>query len=77
MADNDKCDPAWQTIGSAPRDGTWVLLKGGLIDYGWDDDNDFPPVVCGKACGNSWQFANYDSGYYGEYVNPTHWMPIP
>lgn len=67
----------WQPIESAPRDGSWVLLTGGTIDYGWDGDT-IPPVVIGQSCGESdWQFAWYDCGYYGEYENPTHWQPLP
>lgn len=66
----------WPTIDSAPMDGTWVLLKGGNIDYGWDGDTKPPCVVAQFYRGerNSyWQFAWYDGGCYGEYENPTHW----
>jgi hypothetical protein len=70
----------WQPIETAPRDESWVLLTGGKIDYGWDGETQ-PPVVVGQwgkdfsePC---WQFAWYDSGYYGEYEKPTHWMPLP
>lgn len=75
----------WQPIETAPRGGIWVLLTGGEIKYGWDGDEQ-PPVVCGQFTnylnGSThdegwWQFAWYDGGYYGEYVGPTHWMPVP
>ena len=66
----------WQPIETAPKDGTWVLLTGGLIDYGWDRDTQ-PLVVAGQFVGTVWQFAWCDGGYYGEYENPTHWMPLP
>ena len=68
----------WKTIESAPKDGTWVLLTGGVIYYGWDGD-DFPKCVVGQyvSYSNIWQFAWYDDGYYGEYEHPTHWMPLP
>lgn len=74
----------WQPIETAPMDGTWVLLTGGSINYGWDGDTT-PEVVSAqyshelnfaKADGH-WQFAWYDGGYYGMYPNPTHWMPLP
>ena len=75
---------AWQKIETAPKDGTWVLLSGGTIQYGWDG-GDAPHAVVGQYTNERngtitewhWQFAWYDGGYYGEYVNPTHWMPCP
>lgn len=66
----------WQDIATAPRDGTWVLLTGGLIDYGWDGETQ-PPAVVAQAYGVGWQFAWYDGGHYGEYEAPTRWMPLP
>lgn len=74
----------WQPIETAPRDESWILLTGGKIDYGWDGDEP-PTMVVGQSTGDRngmqveshWQFAWYDSGYYGEYEKPTHWMPLP
>jgi len=75
---------AWQPIATAPRDGTWVLLAGGECDYDEESDAKTRPVVGqwsnyrnGSQIGWHWQFAWYDGGYYGEYENPTHWMPLP
>jgi hypothetical protein len=76
-------NPVWRPIETAPKDGSWVLLQGGNIDYEWDGDTK-PPVVVGQYIGGAahhdeqrWQYAWYDSGYYGEYEGPTHWMPLP
>lgn len=75
----------WQPIESAPKDGTWVLMTGGTISYRWDGDT-APACVAGQWTHEinflyrekgRWQFAWYDGGYYGEYENPTHWMPLP
>ena len=74
----------WQPIETAPKDGTWILLAGGGIDYGWNC-NSQPHAVAGQwttifngsPFPGGWQFAWYDGGYYGEYENPTHWMPLP
>lgn len=72
----------WQQIETAPTDGSWVLLTGGKIDYGWDGDAK-PACVVGQwnvsrnIFRGEWHFAWYDSGYYGEYEEPTHWMPLP
>lgn len=67
----------WQPIETAPKDGGWVLLMGGRIGFQWDGDTK-PPLVCGQFVNNAgWWFAFYDSGWLGEYENPTHWMPLP
>ena len=77
--------PIWQPIDTAPKDGTWVLLAGGtcVVDEGrpakrpvtaqWSG---FVNSRTGNRSGR-WQFAWYDSGYYGTYSDPTHWMPLP
>lgn len=73
----------WRPIETAPKDGTWVLLTGGVIRYGWDG-SDKPDVVSGQYTAElnggtieaHWQFAWYDGGYYGEYENPTYWLPM-
>lgn len=67
----------WLPIDTAPKDGTWILLKGGTINYGWEHDMGVPPMVVGQGYPGGWQFAWYDGGYYGEYENPTHWKPLP
>lgn len=64
-----------------PKDGSWILLCGGSIDDGWCETNT-PPVVCAQYTPDGigkgrWQFAWYDSGYYGEYESPTHWRFHP
>ena len=73
----------WKPITDAPRDGSWLLLKGGSMDYDWDGESEPPAVVgqyievtTGGAREGCWQFAWYDSGYYGEYRNPTHFMSL-
>jgi hypothetical protein len=74
----------WQPIETAPGDKTWILLAGGGIRYGWDGHTQPACVVGqwtttlnGRRTKGHWQFAWYDGGYYGEYENPTHWMPLP
>ncbi len=71
----------WQPIESAPKDGTWVLVSGGVANH----EGDNPPCVVaqytnylnGGTTDWHWQFAWYDGGYYGEYDDPTHWQPLP
>jgi hypothetical protein len=73
----------WQPIETAPKDGTWVLLKGGWCQ---NEDREYHsrPVIGQYTnylnCGTTdwhWQFAWYDGGYYGEYREPIYWMPLP
>jgi hypothetical protein len=83
-------DPTWRSIETAPRDGTWVLLAGGECESNEESDNRGRVVTAQwttKYRSNTgdrwiddfgrWQFAYYDSGFYGEYENPTHWQPLP
>ncbi len=77
----------WQSIETAPKDGSWVLLFGGKPDCDFDCDAARPPVVAARWIPTEirttydspglWRFCSYDSGYYGEWENPTHWMPLP
>jgi hypothetical protein len=83
----------WKPIETAPRDGSWLLLKGG--NHGiWRDDDEVEqaPVVCAFYNGKNeywcddandmvdyevWAYCFWDSGWRSVYVNPTHWMPLP
>lgn len=73
---------AWQTIESAPRDGTWVRLKGGTSDDPEDRDPEdmdpVPPVVVARwepKWGGAWVYAYWDGAWRSQYFNPTHWAP--
>jgi hypothetical protein len=53
----------WQSIDTAPRDGTEVLLT-----------NPRPGAVCvGFWNGKSWD----DGDFYDDLGDFTHWMPLP
>ena len=79
----------WKPIESAPRDGTHILLFGGVPDHESDEYDTMRKVwweglerpVSGywkEWLGiEGWRYCSYDSGYYGVYLNPTHWMPLP
>jgi len=74
----------WRDISTAPRDGQWILLTGGDIEYGWNGSEQpacvtaqFTERLNGSPTEGHWQFAWYDGGFYGEYENPTNWMPLP
>jgi hypothetical protein len=74
----------WQPIDTAPKDGTWVLLCGGVAGGYEDNRYDFPwpPMVVAhwearQLFGGYWVFAAYDGFCELSYENPTHWMPAP
>lgn len=77
--------PQWQPIATAPKDGTWVMLRGGSIDWQHvGDDGVQPPCVfarwAGGECliGDEWVVTEYDTGVCSvTYENPTHWRPVP
>jgi len=72
----------WQTIDTAPKDGTKVILFGSC---NWDADtpgrND--PVVIvgfwedygGFECGGGWTTLTFNP--YSDDCKATHWMPLP
>ena len=65
----------WQTIETAPKDGTSILLYGyweGEIHSIEDEKN----IWMAQYTYGDWLINGGD--YYGSYVrNPTHWMPLP
>ena len=80
----------WQPIETAPKDGTAVLLFGGQPDRhsdytcGYCDDALDLPSKCVVAWWEAydgalgyWRCGSYDNGVYGEWEDPTHWMPLP
>ena len=75
-------ESAWHPIETAPRDGTWVLLKGGMMDMEAQyevDAGSGPPCVAAfwNAPMDAWTFAFWDGAWRSDYENPTHWRPIP
>lgn len=75
---------AWQTINSAPVDGTFVLLRGGYIDRdSTDGDTKHPPCVVAywhdyrSFSGGDWIITDYDGGAASvTYDNPTEWASL-
>jgi hypothetical protein len=66
----------WQPIESAPKDGTWILLRGGD-----DRENYVGPCVAAffETRGNlyEWVYSFWDGDWRSSYENPSEWMPIP
>ena len=71
---------AWQTIETAPKDGTWVFVH---CAFRSADEESCPVAIArwGKGYkefgfwGESWRVdGNVDLGWH---PNPTHWLPLP
>jgi hypothetical protein len=73
----------WQPIETAPRDGTWILLRGARMD-----DDDYHRVEQPKCvvahwrpdeddCHDDWTFAYFDGGFGLICFSPTAWQPLP
>jgi len=76
------CDCKWESIDSAPRDGSWFL---GYIDMPmimrWKSNLIQRFVDIGDG---NYRKENYDAGewingtgFFYKNANPTHWMPLP
>ena len=53
----------WQSMETAPKDGTWVLATNG---------EGLPVIVQFSQYGKGWQTMDE-----GPYTALTHWMPLP
>lgn len=65
----------WQSIETAPRDGTAILVTGGIWvgDVNGDADYEIAHV---HWCEGNWEVLNTE--YYMVVIeSPTHWMPLP
>lgn len=77
---------SWQPIETAPKNGTWILLRGGSVDtsvYNPDVVGPMNPAVVAFwhiwdfSQNAEWAFSFWDGEWYSSYDNPTHWMPLP
>lgn len=77
---------SWQTIGSAPRDGTEIILrKGDRVTAGawieWSKSHPEHHSTTGEYLGeveydSGAHWASWDGGFC-EDDEPTHWQPLP
>ncbi|MBW9072243.1 MULTISPECIES: hypothetical protein [Agrobacterium] len=71
--------PVWKTIDSAPKDGQWIILGGGI----YEDEEKSVPIAVARwedAAGRhdeGWVVCCAEAGYsVFYYENPTHWCPL-
>ena len=74
----------WQTIKTAPKDGTRILIFG---TYQWEDYKDRREkgivtvywekydIWDNKSVKGRWRLISTNP--YTDYAQPTHWMPLP
>lgn len=68
----------WRHIGTAPKDGTFILLAGGM--WGDDDVEEAPRVMVGRWYSDDgpWIVCCAEAGWSCYYYQcPSHWMPRP
>jgi hypothetical protein len=70
----------WQDIGTAPRDGTWILAYFNDSEIGYQFiavvRHTFPNGSGGQYGDFVWETPESRCGYYAEHL-ATHWMPLP
>jgi hypothetical protein len=70
----------WQPIDTAPKDGSWVLLRGGHTtedDYSREGVRvDRPVTAFWDEARKSWAFCYWDGAWRENYENPTHWRSL-
>ncbi len=67
----------WQPIKTAPKDGTWVLLKGGKTPEADGRCRQVVAKFMPDYLDGHWTYAYWDSSCESIYENPTEWMPLP
>jgi hypothetical protein len=83
---------SWQPIDTAPKDGTFVLVRGfDTNTYEWETD-EYPPAVVAhwrsdeysyedddgvEREAGDWYYAYWDGSWRSAVENPTEWSPLP
>lgn len=65
----------WQPIETALKDGSSLLLFAVELSY-----SDTPQMYVGRWSTTAWwgpAWVAYEEGSDTEYLEPTHWMPLP
>lgn len=70
----------WQPIGTAPKDGTWILLydpeKNVAVGGCWHTEEEINNSNAYEP-GWSWWTSDEDYVMWDDGNEPTHWMPLP
>lgn len=70
MASNPETSIDWQPIGTAPRDGTPILVSGGSVEWRMNYQRGT------QATGDNGGWFSHSAQRFLQW-DPLHWMPLP
>jgi hypothetical protein len=67
----------WQPIGTAPKDGTWIVVGGGAVQE-YHAEGRGPPIAIVQWWASGWLVTPFDSACAAVYYeDPAVWAVLP